>query len=61
MEGAVSFRDEFDLEVDSLAEAVQYEMPADARLLEQFGPELRRLPRRYSERLPPREHEELRI
>jgi len=39
---AVSFHDEFDPEFDALSEAVQDEMLAHARLLEQFGPQLGR-------------------
>jgi hypothetical protein len=38
----VSFHDEFDSEFDALPEAVQDEMLAHARLLEQFGPLLGR-------------------
>jgi hypothetical protein len=39
---AVSFHDEFNAEFDALSEAVQDEMLAHARLLEQFGPQLGR-------------------
>ena len=42
MKWAVSFHDEFDSEFDALSEAVQDEMLAHARLLEQFGPQLGR-------------------
>ena len=42
MKWAVSFHDEFDPEFDALSEAVQDEMLAHARLLEQFGPLLGR-------------------
>ncbi len=38
----MSFHDEFDSEFDALSEAVQDEMLAHARLLEQFGPLLGR-------------------
>src|SRR5712664_1594499 len=38
----VSFHDEFDSEFDALSAAVQDEMLAHARLLEQFGPQLGR-------------------
>ena len=42
MKWVVSFHDEFDSEFDALSEAVQDEMLAHARLLEQFGPQLGR-------------------
>ena len=42
MKWAVSFDDEFDSEFDALSEAVQDEMLAHARLLQQFGPQLGR-------------------
>ena len=42
MKWVVSFHDEFDSEFDALSEAVQDEMLARARLLEQFGPQLGR-------------------
>ena len=42
MKWAVSFHDEFDSEFGALSEAVQDEMLAHARLLEQFGPLLGR-------------------
>ena len=42
MKWAVSFHDEFDSEFDALSAAVQDEMLAHARLLEQFGPQLGR-------------------
>ena len=42
MKWAVSFHDEFDSEFDALSAAVQDEMLAHARLLEQFGPLLGR-------------------
>jgi len=38
----VSFHDEFEPEFDALSEAVQDEMLAHAKLLEQFGPQLGR-------------------
>jgi hypothetical protein len=38
----VSFHQEFEVEFDALDEAVQDEMLAHARLLEQFGPQLGR-------------------
>src|SRR6267378_4992697 len=38
----VSFHDEFDSEFGALSEAVQDEMLAHAKLLEQFGPQLGR-------------------
>jgi hypothetical protein len=38
----VSFHDDFAAEFDALAEAVQDEMLAHAKLLEQFGPQLGR-------------------
>ena len=42
MKWVVSFHDEFDSEFDALSAAVQDEMLAHARLLEQFGPQLGR-------------------
>ena len=42
MRWVVSFHDEFDPEFDALSEAVQDEMLAHVRLLEQFGPQLGR-------------------
>lgn len=42
MKWEVSFHDEFDPEFAALSEAVQDEMLAHAKLLEQFGPQLGR-------------------
>ena len=42
MKWEVLFHDEFDREFDGLPEAVQDEMLAHAKLLEQFGPQLGR-------------------
>lgn len=42
MKWQVSFHDDFEAEFDALDEAVQDEMLAHAKLLEQFGPQLGR-------------------
>ena len=54
---AVELADEFEPEFDLLHEDVQTEILALALLLEQFGAAARPAPRRYAQRLPPREYE----
>jgi hypothetical protein len=53
----VSFYDDFEAEFDALDEAVQDELLAHAKLLEQFGPQLGRPPGRHTQWLPSCEYE----